>query len=189
MKKVILFLLFVAVNSIAVYSQTSVRYVQKMEVELRAGLTTPLGDYHTGKSQTSASLGLEGRYNFRGTPWDCGIMLDLSTARRGYEHLYNDGYDRWQSNRTLSFALTGDYNFRQGTKINPFVGTAVGVAYNDVVGDKYFPSNGISMVFSPRIGVEFFYHLRISAQLNLCRKGYNNLSVNLGLTFGGCPKK
>lgn len=64
MKKVILFLLFVAVNSIAVYSQTSVRYVQKMEVELRAGLTTPLGDYHTGKSQTSASLGLEGRYNF-----------------------------------------------------------------------------------------------------------------------------
>lgn len=136
MKKVILFLLFAVACSVTAYSQGNPKIVQKMEVEARAGLTTPLGDYHTGKPQISASLGLEGRYNFKGTPWDCGIMLDLSTARRGYEHLYNDGYDRWQSNRTLALALTGDYNFRQGTKINPFIGTAIGVAFNDVVGDK-----------------------------------------------------
>lgn len=160
-----------------------------MEGEVRAGLTTPLGEYHTGKSQIGASLGLEGRYNFKGAPWDCGLMLDLSTARRGYEHLYNDGYDRWQSNRTLALAITGDYNFRQGTKINPFVGTALGVAFNDVVGDNYFPSTGTSMLFSPRVGIEFLYHFRIAAQFNLCRKGYHNLSVTLGLTLGGRPKK
>lgn len=64
----------------------------------------------------------------------------IVTARRGYEHLYNDGYDRWQNNCTLALALTGDYNFRQSTKINPFIGTAIGVAFNDVVGDKYFLS-------------------------------------------------
>lgn len=189
MKKVILFLLFAVASSVTAYSQGNPKIVQKMEVEARAGLTTPLGDYHTGKPQISASLGLEGRYNFKGTPWDCGIMLDLSTARRGYEHLYNDGYDRWQSNRTLALALTGDYNFRQGTKINPFIGTAIGVAFNDVVGDKYFPSKGTSMLFSPRVGVELFYHLRISAQFNICRKGYNNFSLALGLTLGGRPKK
>lgn len=189
MKKVILFLLFAVVNSVAAYSQENIKVVQKIEVEARAGLTVPLGDYHTGKSQIGASLALEGRYNFKGTKWDCGLMLDLSTARRGYEHLYNDGYDRWQSNRTLAIALTGDYNFRQGTKINPFIGTAIGVAFNDVVGDKYFPSKGTSMLFSPRVGVEFLYHIRVAAQFNICRKGYNNFCLSLGLTLGGRPKK
>lgn len=189
MKKVLLFLLFVAIGSVAASSQSEHKIVQKFEGEVRAGYTIPLGDFHTGKSRVSMSLGLEGRYNFKGTPWDCGFMIDMSSACRGYEHLYNDGYDRFQNNRTLAFALSGDYNFRQGTRINPFAGTAVGVAYNDVVGDKYFPFKGYSMFFSPRIGVEFLYHLRITAQLNICRKGFNNLSLTLGLTIGGRPKK
>ena len=163
--------------------------VQMMEGEIRAGLTTPLDGYHTGKAQVSAALGIEGRYNFKGTPWDCGLMLDLSTARRGYKHLYNDGYDRWQSNRTLALAAAGEYNLRQGTKINPFVGTALGVAFNDVVGDKYFPSKGSSMLFAPRIGIEFLYHIRLMAQFNICRKGYNNFSLTVGFVLGGKPKK
>lgn len=189
MRKVILFISIVVANTIAAYSQNNHNIVQVIEGEVRAGFTTPLGDYHTGKSLISMSLGLEGRYNINGTPWDCGLMLDLSTACRGYEHLYNDGYDRWQNNRTLAFALTGDYNFRQGTKVNPFIGTGIGVAFNDVVGDKYFPSKGTSMFFSPRVGVEFFYHFRVSAQCNLSRKGYNNLSISLSLIVGGHPKK
>lgn len=179
--------LFVALATTSMNAQTKI--VQMMEGEIRAGLTTPLGGYHTGKAQVSAALGIEGRYNFKGTPWDCGLMLDLSTARRGYEHLYNDGYDRWQSNRTLALAITGEYNFRQGTKINPFAGAAMGVAFNDVVGDKYFPSKGTSMLFAPRIGVEFIHHIRLMAQFNICRKGYNNFSLTLGLVLGGRPKK
>lgn len=189
MRKVILYILIVVTNTIAAYSQNNHNIVQVIEGEVRAGFTTPLGDYHTGKSLISISLGLEGRYNFKGTPWDCGLMLDLSAAHRGYEHLYNDGYYRRQNNRTSALALTGDYNFRQGTKINPFIGAAIGVAYNDVVGDKYFPYNGFSMLFSPRVGVELLYHLRIAAQFNISRKGFHNLSMTLGLTVGGRPKK
>lgn len=189
MKKIISFVLVVLINTVVAYGQSNHSIVQMLEGEVRAGFTTPLGGYHTGKSQISASLGLEGRYNFKGTPWDCGLMLDLSTAYRGYNHLYEEGNDRWQSNRTLALALTGDYNFRQGKKVNPFIGTGIGVAFNDVVGDKYFPSKGTSMYFAPRAGVELFYHLRISAQFNLCRKGYNNMSVNLSFVLGGRPKK
>lgn len=81
--------MFVALATASMNAQT--RIVQIMEGEIRAGLTIPFGGYHTGKAEVSASLGIEGRYNFKGTPWDCGLMLDLSTARRGYEHLYNDG--------------------------------------------------------------------------------------------------
>lgn len=172
-----------------VAQNNTVSVVQMMEGEIRAGLTTPLGGYHSGKAQISGLLGIEGRYNFRGTPWNCGLMLEISTARRGYEHLYNDGYERWQNNRTLALAATGEYNFRQGTKITPFVGTALGVAFNDVVGDKYFPSKGTSMLFAPRVGVEFLYHIRLMAQFNICRKGYNNFSLSLGFVLGGRPKK
>lgn len=179
--------LFVVLATASMNAQTKI--VQMMEGEIRAGLTAPLGGYYTGKAQVSAALGIEGRYNVKGTPWDCGLMLDLSTARRGYEHLYNDGYDRWQSNRTLALAITGEYNLRQGTKINPFAGAAMGVAFNDVVGDKYFPSKGTSMLFAPRIGVEFIHHIRLMAQFNICRKGYNNFSLTLGLVLGGRPKK
>ena len=181
--------MFVTINSVVAYCRSNDNPVQMMEGEVRVGFTTPLGGYHTGKSRISFSLGLEGRYNFKGTPWDCGLMLDLSTARRGYSHLYEDGNDRWQNNRTLALALTGDYNFLQGKKVNPFVGTGIGVAFNDVVGDEYFPSKGTSVYFAPRAGVEFFHHVRISAQFNICRKGYNNMSVNLSFVLGGRPKK
>lgn len=189
MKTRLLFFLFAVTNAIATFSQTNHNDVQIMEGEVRAGITTPLGGYHTGKSQASATLGIEGRYNFKGTPWDCGLMLDLSAARRDYKHLFNEGNSHWQSNRTLALALTGDYNFLQGKKVNPFIGAGIGVAFNDVVGDEYFPSKGTSMFFAPRVGVEIFYHCRISTQCNLSKKGHNNLSITLGLIIGGRPKK
>lgn len=189
MKEKFLLLIIAICSIMAMHIKAESLCVQMLEGEIRAGMTAPLGDYHTGKAQISGTLGIEGRFNFKGTPWDCGLMFDLSTARRDYEHLYNDGYDRWQNNRTLGLAVTGNYNFRQGTKINPFVGMAMGVAFHDVVGDKYFPSKGTSMLFSPRLGVEFIYHIRLMAQFNICRNGYNNFSLSVGFVLGGRPKK
>ena len=63
------------------------------------------------------------------------------------------------------------------------------VAFNDVVGDKYFPSEGTSMLFAPRVGVELLYHIRLMAQFNISRKGYNNFSLTIGFVLGGRPKK
>ncbi len=177
-----LFLLSMCLFTFNVKAQTPV--VQMMEGEIRAGLTTPLGGYHKGTAQIGATIGLEGRYNFEGTPWDCGIMLDISTACRDYNYLFNHGNDHWQSNRTVALAATSEYNLRQGTKINPFVGAALGVALNDVVGDEYFPGNGNSLLFAPRVGVEFLYHIRLMAQFNISRKGFHNFSRTLGFIIG-----
>lgn len=80
MKRIILFASFIVCFFLNVGAKTPI--VQMMEGEVRVGMTTPLGGYHDGKAKLSASLGIEGRYNFRGTPWDCGLMLDLSTARQ-----------------------------------------------------------------------------------------------------------
>jgi len=175
----------------ALYVKTSSAQdtVQKLEFELNAGLTTPLGVYHGGTAQTGASIGIEGRCNLSGTPWDCGLLLEITTARRGYNSLTEKNLDIWQSNRTLAFAATGSYNFRQGRKINPFAGIAIGIAMNDVVGDKVYQSKGTSLFFSPKIGVEFIHHLRLTVSSNFSRKGYNNLQLSLGVVIGGRPKK
>lgn len=167
-------------------SETS---VQRLEGEIFAGFTVPLESYHGSTPQISVTMGIEGRYNFPNAPWDCGVMLALTGSQHGYSHLYDDGYDRWQNNRTLSFDVSSHYNFRQGKNVNPFVGCAVGIAFNSVVGDMYFPSEGVSMLFAPRVGIEFIRHIRVTSQFNICRKGYNNFSVALGFVLGGRPKK
>ena len=48
MKSIKLFLLFVCLFTVQVKAQTPV--VQMMEGEIRAGLTTPIGGFHTGKA-------------------------------------------------------------------------------------------------------------------------------------------
>lgn len=91
--------------------------VQMMEGEVRTGLTLPIGGYHGGTPRISMATGLEGRYNFKGTPWDCGLMIDLSTACRGYNNLFDDDYDRWQNNRTLGIAALGTIIFIRAKKL------------------------------------------------------------------------
>lgn len=167
-------------------ANASTPVVQKFEGEAFFGFSIPVGGYHGGTSQISGAMGLEGRYNFKGTPWDCGVQLGLYSARRGYKSTY----DLWQNNRTLAlFTIVGDYNFRQGKKVNPFVGSSIGFASNDVVGDDLFPSSGTSFLFAPRVGVELVHHIRLTGQLNICRVGYNNFSLSIGVVLGGRPKK
>lgn len=187
LKAIKILLALAALFAVKAHAQTPI--VQRMEGEIRVGLTTPLGDYYSGTAYFSGTLGIECRYNFKGTPWDCGVMYDLSTVSRGYEYLYNDGHNHRQSNLVGAFAAVGEYNLRQGRRVNPFVGTALGVALNSAVGDVSYQSRGTSMLFAPRVGVELFHHLRLMAQFNVCRKGYNNLSITIGLVVGGRPKK
>lgn len=190
MKAIQILVLSFAMSALFVnVSNAQTRRVQAMEGEVRAGFTTPVGGYHAGKAEVCMDLGVELRYNFREKPWDCGLMLELSSAKRGYGHLFEHGNDRYQNNRTLALAFTSHYNFLQGRKVNPYGGVALGVAFNDVVGDKFYPSNGISPFVSPRIGVELFSHVRIGTEFNVCRKGYHNFALTLGLVVGGRPKK
>lgn len=173
------------------YSQShaEIRKVQMLEGEARMGISSPVGGYHGGKGEISMSLGLEGRYNLSHSPWDCGLILELSTANRSFENLFHDGYKHLQNNRTLGFTAIVDYNLKQGSMFNPYAGLGLGIANCDVVGGRYFKSSGSAALLAPRIGVELLYHIRISAQLNLTRSGYNNVCINLGLVLGGRPKK
>ncbi|MEG1617321.1 MAG: hypothetical protein RR202_10975 [Bacteroidales bacterium] len=115
-------LIIFAFNILPVKGQKGCNKVQIFEGDIRAILTTPLGGHYGGTAQISGCLGIKGRYNFKNTPWDCGLMLELSTARRRFNHIFDDNFYRWQNNRSLAIAITSNYNLRQETKVNPFGG-------------------------------------------------------------------
>lgn len=183
LKMIRILLALAALFAVKAHAQTTI--VQRMEGELRGGLSFPLGDYDSRMAPVSGTFGLEIRYNLKGLPWDCGLMFDMATGHMGYRLPDYGWYSSYQSNRSLAFATLGEYNLRQGRRVNPFVGAALGVVSTKVKGEGY----GTSMLFAPRVGVEFFRHLRLMAQLNVCGKRYNNLSITIGLVIGGRPKK
>ena len=162
--------------------------VHLFEGELNFGVTSPLGNYHDGDNKIGGEIGLEMRYNLPQTPFDTGLLLNIAATVRDFaSDASGDEHD--QSNRTCSLALVGDYNFRQGKMINPYVGLGVGMAFNDVLNDETYDSKGISMAFIPRFGVELIHIIRLTCSTNVSRKGYNNVALTASLVIGGWPRK
>lgn len=165
--------------------------VQPIEVEGRVGISVGLGKYHGSDNEGSATMGFEVRYNIPSTAWDGGIAIDLTTAPYNYTFDVPDKgvFKFQQKNRTLGIAFTGDYNFGQGRKINPFVGGMAGMAYHDVIEDAvYYSRKGWTGLYSPRVGVELFRHLRVTATFNMSRKGFNTFYLSVGGVIGGRPR-
>ena len=133
------------------------------ETEFDLGITLPLDKYHGGEQLVGPSLAVNLRYNIKDTPWDCGLLLQTDGARRDFWHDKNS--DNWQTNRTMILAANGGYNFRQGEKVNPFISTALGVGFNQVVGDTFIDINSVSPVIMPKIGVELWHMLRINSHV------------------------
>lgn len=167
------------------------RLVQMFEFEGRAGLTLPLGGYHGGNNQVSMSFGLELRYNTEELHWDCGAFLQLDGAMRYFDMPNLPGGYWQQTNRTWAYGITGDYNFRQGYRVNPFVGMGVGIASLDQEGDSKYKNitSTETFVFMPRAGVELFHHIRLTAHCMIVRRGFHTAALTIGFVIGGRPKK
>lgn len=192
MRKTMLLLLLGITTMAEAQTETTANMVavRPIEFEMRVGTTLPLGSIKGTDGQFGAALGVELRYNFRRVPVDVGFALDITTAVHGYKSDYSD--DCQQSNRTALLVLTGDYNFRQGHAVNPFVGVAMGVGLHDALLDVLVETKGCHATvptFSPRVGVELWRHLRLTLTSNISRKYYNNLSLTLGYVVGGGKKK
>lgn len=190
MKNIIFALLFV-IACFGFSANGQSKRVQNFEGEIRFGLTTPLGNYHNDNKKIGGGLGLELRYNLPEQPWDIGFHLGLTTAVRSFVETDDDG-SVWesgdQSNRSLNMMLVGDYNFRQGKRVNPFVGIGLGFSSLDCL-EWTYPTEGSYAVIAPRIGVELLHHVRFTLTSHINRNGYNNLELSLGVVIGGRPKK
>ena len=69
----------------------------------------------------------------------------------------------------------------------PFVGVGIGDVKCDVIQGSE-GREGMSLMVVPRVGVELWNHLRLTADLRLARKGYNTVGISIGYAFGGGRK-
>ena len=132
--------------------------VKRFEIEAKAGATFPV-DKFVGSKKLGPQFGLEGRWNFD-KPFDVGLEVYMGSAIRDYE-------GHTLSNRIFSFlSVYGDYNFNRGNKVAPFVGVGIGdVQCNVIQGSE--GREGMSLMVVPRVGVELWNHLRLTADLRL----------------------
>lgn len=166
--------------------------VQRVEGELYIGMTVPASKFHDGSLKLGPELGLEVRYNIPESKFDCGIMVDVSTAiyklkLSAPDSDYSSVFE--QSNRSVSYILNGDYNFGQGKKINPYAGLGIGLSINEPVTDVLYDYRGVNFAVRPRIGVELFRHLRVGLHCIINRRGYNAAAISVGAVIGGRPKR
>lgn len=192
--------LFIILASVLTLCYTSTVYatdfltkpvkVQRMEGEAGIGFSFPADSYHKMDGKLGLNMGIALRYNIPESGFDCGIAIDLTGVTRECTNPWYPQYRMTQTNRIVGFSLTGGYNFRQGKKVNPFAEIGLGVGLYDSVGDVLYDVNGSTgMLFTPKIGVELWHHLRIYASSHIIRKGFNSLDIGIAVVIGGRPKK
>lgn len=175
--------------------------VRPFEAEIFYGLGTGF-KYHDTYADGGGTLGLELRGNIKGTPWDVGGFLRLDAT--GYDFKDHmppvetepDGYvhylDPDQSADAFTIGASAHYNFRQGRKVNPFAGLGIGYSIYSSGGHDFlhpYPTDGSTISFIPRFGVELFSWIRFTGYAFIMRKGYNTVGLSLGLAIGGWRRK
>ena len=160
--------------------------VGRVEADFYVGACVPLGNYHDGDGKLSQLLGIDVRYNIPHTKWDAGVFLHIACAFRDYDNMGSN----YQNNRTCGIGLSTAYNFRQGSRVNPFAEIKLGYAINDVVGrHRYDYGRKTGVFFSPVVGVELLSFLRVSGFADISRKGSHSAGLSLGIVVGGHKKK
>lgn len=180
MKKIVLLLLAVMCCSGA-YAKWD--FIDRIEIDWVVGMNAPMGGYHSCDAKVGLSGNLELKYDFENNPWKCGLFYHIDKIRRTLpaQLVADSDADRRLRNRVISFGFLGEYNFRKGKNVNPFVSFAVGVAECKTKSDYRFASNSWTSAFMPRAGVEFVDLISLSAFASITRRGYNTYGIALGL--------
>lgn len=61
MRRIFLSILLLPFGFTGILANAQIKEVHRVEVEFRAGLTTPVGAYHNGVARAGVALGIEGR--------------------------------------------------------------------------------------------------------------------------------
>ncbi len=199
MKRLIFVLVFCAV-ALGANAQGQSR-VKMFEFE--AGIGAAFGSGQLGLTPLGASPSshsgmfffLEPRINIIGTPFDVGLQLsvigtsDTSNSDNNY-HYY--------ANHKPALVTFVDYNFRSWRKTSLFCGLGAGMSavdwehrtYKDYLGKTVMETyRDRSFVLNPRIGAEFFHHLRLTLEYKWMAKEYSFFGLTVGGVFGGGRKR
>jgi len=163
-------------------------------VEFELGMGPNIGNKYNGaKSEIGSHILAEIRLNMKESPIDAGLRFAIGSFDRKGTSSYL--YDHILRHKTLT--TFADYNYRKLKSVSLFGGLGIGLFFVDneykstVESGPAYHSTLIcrSAVLSPRIGVEFFNRVRLTAEYKLMKKEYATFGINLGFVFGGGYKK
>ena len=166
--------------------------IGKVEGEIGVGGAFPTSKLNLDKNTPGAKLFGEVRYNFEKAPGDLGLHLSGTIFHREAESVAQ----RLKS-KSYTVMAVSNYNFWRGTKASLFLGAGLGYARLDMTAPVSFDNSQPNyggfhtgdaanrVCFMPRVGVEFFNHLRLSLSYTLVEKAHNHISVGISGVIGG----
>lgn len=169
--------------------------------ELEAGVGTGIGSGRLGPYSRSPHSGIyffiEPRLNIPGSSFDVGVQLSVG---RSSDHPNPSAPDYYYSAKYNPAVVTFvDYNLRKWRNVSLFGGAGMGVSAIDLLYPTYPEELGgrverdvsslSTFVFNPRIGVEFWDHLRVTMEYKWIKREYSIFGVTVGGIFGGGYKK
>ena len=169
--------------------------VRRIEGEIAFGLASGISALEMDDCDWGPRLTGELRYNIKSLPVDVGLQFSASNFYRSVDGIQND---RLKFN-SCSVMAVADYNFRRGEKVSFFAGAGLGYAYGGTTEPQWDAGHNWGgyatgeeanrLGFAPRVGIELWNHLRLTATYTIFEKYNNNLAISLGVVFGGGRKK
>lgn len=153
-------------------------------VEIEVGPVTSFSGSCMGDAEPSLCMAAEVRYNFD-APWDVGFHFGLGSVWRDWQRY--DGKFRYRD-----YLLVADYNLRRGKNFSFYAGVGVGLSS---LGRREAPEGNADYRYDcafslmPRVGVELFRCVRLSAGYVVTKKSYHNLQIGATVVFGGWKKR
>lgn len=192
MKKIIISFILAVVSFAGANAQNN--NVRRVEFEIGAGFNKG-AEINGAKADLGIYMFMEARLNVIETPFDVGLQTMITAISRGEDIYGRDYIARFRGSLTTFV----DYNFRRWKNIAPFVG--LGIGFTGVNGEYSWSAPELgsgrdsaivfdrSFILNPRIGVEFFDHLRITFEYKLMRREYSYFGISIGGVLGGGQKK
>ena len=177
MRRVIVIVLSLVLVGLRAYGEKPSR------LEFSAGAVTPLSTAPGYGNIPFLSLAAEYRYEIPESTFSIGFENAISGAARKVLFEHSDASADYQSCRTLSFCLTGDYRFRT-ERLVPFIGIGAGVAQRASFELDFIPERTWSVCANPRCGVILGRHFRVTLEARLTHRLYNTVGLRLGYCFG-----
>lgn len=180
MKKIILSIIFLVMPLLALSQGNNVR-----NFELEVGLGTQFfsktiakGFPPTDKANCGLNLVIEPRFNISGTPFDVGSQFSIGFFDR-----------QWMDVGAISYSMLSqtfffDYNFRKWKNIHLFGGVGLGMSFINLSGFD-LQARDRSGIAEPRIGAEFFNHLRLTLNYRIMKREYSYFGITIGCAFWG----
>jgi hypothetical protein len=156
------------------------REVQLFEGGVSAGVMFPSVNLYDYAGYPGGQVSAELRFNIN-PKFDVGAQLSMSRFKQ------EDSYYGVGSVVMMSPSVIGDYNWRLSEIMNIFVGAGFGLAF-DFAGDDVGYADGLSLEAFPRVGIELYDRVRLTAdyRINFSAAGY--VGFTIGYVFGGRPK-